>query len=69
MYRKLIVYDRNTRDFAIHLNGDLVGYAATYLQAEAALNTLVYELLSKAPAPAADVPTTTDQRDYEAQAS
>ncbi len=47
MYRKMIVYDRKSKDFAMYLDGELVGYAATYLQAEATLNTLVYELLSK----------------------
>lgn len=46
MYRKTIVYDRKSRDFAMYLNGELVGYAPTYLQAEATLNQLVYELLS-----------------------
>lgn len=47
MYRKMIVYDRKTGDFAMYLNGELVGYAATYLQAESNLNKLVYDLLSK----------------------
>jgi hypothetical protein len=47
MYRKMIVYDRKSRDFAMYLNGELVGYAATYLQAESTLNKLVYELLAK----------------------
>lgn len=47
MYRKMIVYDRKTGDFAMYLNGELVGYAANYLQAESNLNKLVYELLSK----------------------
>ena len=69
MYRKLIVYDRKTKDFAMHLNGELVGYATTYLQAEAVLNKLVYELLTKAPAPPATAPTTIDTGDYEACAS
>jgi hypothetical protein len=45
-YRKMIVYDRKSRDFAMYLNGELVGYSPTYLQAEAALNQLIYELLS-----------------------
>jgi hypothetical protein len=47
MYRKMIVYDRKTGDFAMYLNGELCGYAATYLQAESNLSKLVYELLSK----------------------
>lgn len=51
MYHKMIQYDRETGDFAMHLNGELVGYAATYLQAETTLNKLVYELLTKNPIP------------------
>lgn len=47
MYRKMIVYDRKTRDFAMYLDGELVGYAPTYLQAESTLNQLVYELLAR----------------------
>lgn len=47
MYRKMIVYDRETRDFAMYLNGELVGYAPTYLEAEIQLNKLVYELLAR----------------------
>jgi hypothetical protein len=68
MYRKLITYDRKTGDFAMYLNGELVGYAATYLQAESNLNKLVYELLSRptVPAPAA---LTAEQTDYDAKAS
>jgi hypothetical protein len=68
MYRKLISYDRKTGDFAMYLNGELVGYAATYLQAESNLNKLVYELLSRpsAPAPAA---LTAEQANYDAKAS
>lgn len=46
MYRKTIVYDRKSKDFAMYLNGELVGYQPTYLQAEATLNQLVYELLA-----------------------
>lgn len=47
MYQKQIVYDRKTGDFAYYLNGELVGYAPTYLEAETRLNRLVYDLLSK----------------------
>lgn len=45
MYRKEIVYDRETRDYACFLNGELVGFAANYHAAEVFLDTLVYELL------------------------
>lgn len=46
MYRKQIVYDRMTKDFAMYLDGELVGYARTFLEAEVTLDQLVYELLS-----------------------
>ena len=68
MYRKLITYDRTTGDFAMHLNGELVGYAATYLQAESTLNKLVYELLSRPHVPAPAAPTA-EQTDYAADAA
>jgi hypothetical protein len=68
MYRKLITYDRKTGDFAMYLNGELVGYAATYLQAESALNNLVYELLSRPSVPAPAAPTA-EQTDYAASAT
>ena len=47
MYRKIIVYDRKTGDFAMYINGELIGFAPTYLQGEARLNKLVYDLLTK----------------------
>jgi hypothetical protein len=68
MYRKLITYDRRSGDFAMYLNGELVGYAATYLQAESNLNTLVYELLSRPHVPTPVAPTA-EQADYDAKAS
>lgn len=43
--RRLIMYSRDTRDFALYLNGALVGYAPSYLEAEAALDQLMLELL------------------------
>jgi hypothetical protein len=46
MYKKQIKFDRATKDFAMFLDGELVGYARTYLEAEVTLNQLVYELLS-----------------------
>lgn len=46
MYRKEIVYDRETRDFAMYLDGELVGYARTYHEAEITLDQLVFELMS-----------------------
>lgn len=54
-YRRLIVYDRKTGDFAMYLNGELVGYEASYVRADQLLKDLVYRLLSQ---PAAQTPTT-----------
>lgn len=47
MYVKEIVYSPDTRDFAMYLDGDLVGFARTYIDAENKLDELVYELLTK----------------------
>jgi hypothetical protein len=30
MYQKEIVYDRETHDYAMYLDGELVGFARTY---------------------------------------
>jgi hypothetical protein len=48
MYRKEINYDRETRDYAMYLDGELVGFARTYQEAESTLDQLVFELLSGA---------------------
>jgi hypothetical protein len=45
-YRKEIVYDRETRDYAMYLDGELVGFARTYHEAEVTLDQLVFELIS-----------------------
>lgn len=45
-YRKEICYDRETRDYAMYLDGELVGYARSYHEAEITLDQLVFELLS-----------------------
>ena len=52
MGRKLIMYDRSTKDYAIYVDGALVGYARSYLEAEAVLDQLYMEVLR----------TKTDQR-------
>lgn len=46
MYKKEIVYDRETRDYAMYLDGELIGFAGTYHAAEVALDQLVFTLLS-----------------------
>ena len=45
-YRKEICYDRESRDYAMRLDGELVGYARTHHEAEVTLDELVFELLS-----------------------
>lgn len=46
MYAKEIRYDRETRDYAMYLDGELVGFARTYHEAEVTLDHLVFELIS-----------------------
>lgn len=51
--QKEICYDRETRDYAIYLNSELVGFARTYHEAEVTLDQLVFELIAaRAAAPA-----------------
>jgi hypothetical protein len=45
MYRKEIVYDRETRDYACYLDGELMGVARTYHEGKILLDQLVFELL------------------------
>lgn len=45
MYRKEIVYDRETRDYAMYLDLELVGFAKTYHDAEIELDRLVLDLI------------------------
>jgi len=44
-----IVYCGETRDYALYLNGELVGFAHTYHEGEVALDALVYESLLASP--------------------
>jgi hypothetical protein len=46
MYCKDIVYDYDTQDFAMYLDGELIGFARTYQEAEVTLDELVFELLN-----------------------
>lgn len=46
MYKKEIVYNRDSRDYAMYLDGELVGFARTYYEAEVTLDQLVFALLS-----------------------
>jgi len=45
MYRKNIVFERESHDYAMYLDGELVGFARTYYEAETTLDQLVFELL------------------------
>ncbi|MEM8532317.1 MAG: hypothetical protein AAGF95_15845 [Chloroflexota bacterium] len=46
MYRKHIVYDRETKDYAMYLDGELIGFARTFAEAEVTLDQLVFELMN-----------------------
>lgn len=43
--RKEIIYDRETRDYAMYLDGELVGFAHNYHEAEVELDRLVWHLM------------------------
>jgi hypothetical protein len=47
MYRKQIIHDRATHDYAMYLDGELIGFARTYQEAEVTLNQLIFELNSR----------------------
>lgn len=52
-----IVYDKESRDFAMYLNGELVGFARTHHDAEVTIDELVHSTLTHAapePAPVTD---------------
>ena len=42
---KEIKYDRRTKDYSYWYNGELLGFASTYHEAEIQLDAYVYELL------------------------
>jgi hypothetical protein len=44
--QKRIQYDGETRDFEMTLDGEFIGYAATYADAERILDTLIYDRLT-----------------------
>lgn len=46
MYNKEIIYNKETRDYAAYLNGELVGYYRNHHDAEVALDKLVFSLLA-----------------------
>lgn len=46
MYRKEVVFDRETGDYSLWLDSELIGFARTYAEAERTLDQLVFELLN-----------------------
>lgn len=44
LYQKEIVYCPQSRDFALYLEGELVGFARTYADGEATLDSLISEI-------------------------
>ncbi len=46
MFHKAIRYDGEVGEFAMYLDGELVGFARTFQEAELTLDTLIYELLT-----------------------
>lgn len=46
VYRKEIIFNRETRDYSMYLDGELVGFARTYHEAEVTLDQLVFELMT-----------------------
>lgn len=46
MFKKEIVFDRETHDYAMYFDGELVGFARTYHEAEVTLDQLMFELLN-----------------------
>jgi hypothetical protein len=45
---KLIRYDRETKDFAAYVDGNLIGFYVTRFEAERACDDYVYEQLRRA---------------------
>lgn len=43
---RAVVYDAETRDFAMYFDGELVGFARTPREAEDTLDSLQYEILT-----------------------
>jgi hypothetical protein len=46
VYRREIIFGRETRDFAMYLDGELVGFERTYHAAEVFLDQLEFELMT-----------------------
>lgn len=51
MFVKHITYDRDTKDYALYLDGELVGYARTWEEGLKTLDQLAYTLLQSGAKP------------------
>lgn len=47
MYHTTITYDSEIHGFAMHLDGELIGFARTFQEAEATLGQILLELSSE----------------------
>ncbi len=54
-----IAYDQEMQDFAMYLDGELVGFARTYQDAEATLAELLAEIRARNTAPQKNITYTT----------
>lgn len=66
---KEIKYNRESRDYAYYFNGEFVGFASTYHEAEVILDQLTYELLSHKDAFICESCNRTDHRCYNCEAT
>lgn len=64
---KVISYERKTKDWRVDVNGEVIGWRSTALQAEALANEVVFQMLSRAGA--ADPATLTDEEAVEVLAA
>jgi hypothetical protein len=48
MFEKAITYNATRRDFEMWLDGELIGYARTYGDAERTLNEVIAEIIASA---------------------
>lgn len=46
MYHREIIWDKETHDYAMYLDGELIGFARTYQDAQETLEYLVLQLMS-----------------------
>jgi hypothetical protein len=44
--KREVLYDRETRDYALYLDGQIVGYARTRHEGDARLNAIVYQRMA-----------------------